>query len=355
MSAHPSEPTGGSGEVPGDTAGDPAGGAPRLTVVSDRSTVLRDEVAAHTTPHEVTQRSDRLSGRVDVLNLPHCRLVFVRYGGEVVVEAPATGDRTVATIPLGPMEVQQGRHRQATTYDEGFLLSRSERTLMRPDSWAGAWVVSAEAAPFADHRRLVLGDAALSDRDDMHPVPGHPLVVPDGDLVAVHHRDDLLTQACRQAWRVHDLPDVTPGLVRDAFVRAVESNLLTALVLSTAREEQPTRDTSGDLRVDVLMDWLDMHYAMPVAVADMAGVTGLSVRQLQSSVQRVLGTSPTELLRVTRLRHAHQMLVTETPQTTTVATVAFRSGIPHPGRFSQQYRAQYGEPPSATLARPAGA
>jgi AraC-like DNA-binding protein len=333
--------------VPGDVAGGP----PRFTVVSDRSAVLRDEVAARTTPHEVTQRSDRLSGRVDVLNLPHCRLVFVRYGGEVVVEAPPTGGRTVATIPLGPMEVQQGRHRQATTYTDGLMLSRTERTLMRPDSWAGAWVVSAEAEPLADHRRLVLGNAALSDRDDVHTVSAQPLVVPDGDLVTVHGRDDLLTEACRQAWRVHDLPDLTPGVVRDAFVRAVESNLLTALVLSTAREEKESQDTSGDLRVDVLMDWLDMHYGMPVTVADMAGATGLSVRQLQSSVQRVLGTSPTELLRVTRLRHAHQLLTMETPQTTTVASVAFRCGIPHPGRFSQQYRAQYGEPPSSTLAR----
>ena len=334
---------------------DVAGGSPRFTVVSDRSAVLRDEVAARTTPHEVTQRSDRLSGRVDVLDMPHCRLVFVRYGGEVVVEAPATGDRTVATIPLGPMEVQQGLHRQATTYDDAFLLSRTERTLMRPDSWAGAWVVTAEQTHLTDHRRLVLGTSALSERDDVHSLVAQPLVVPDGELVTVHGRDDLLTEACRQAWRVHDLPDLTPGAVREAFVRAVESNLLTALVLSTARGEQPSMDTSGDLRVDVLMDWLDMHYAMPVTVADMAGVTGQSVRQLQSSVQRVLGTSPTELLRVTRLRHAHQMLTTETPQTTTVATVAFRCGIPHPGRFSQQYRAQYGEPPSTTLARPAGA
>jgi AraC-like DNA-binding protein len=333
-----------TGGVDGDL-----GGAPRLTVVSDRSTVLRDEVAAHTTPHEVTQRSGTLSGRVDILNLPHCRLVFVRYGGEVVVEAPPTGDRTVATVPLGPMQVQQGRHRQATTYDEGFLLARAERTLMQPDSWAGAWVVSAEAEHLTDHRRLVLGTSSLTDRDDVVP-----FVVPDGDHVTVSGRNDLMAQACREAWTVHTLPDVTPAPVREAFVRAVESNLLTALVLSTARAEKPTVDTCGDVRVDVLIDWLDTNYAMPVTVAEMARVTGLSVRQLQASVQRALGTSPTELLRLTRLRHARHMLRTSTPQTTTVATVAYRCGIPHPGRFSQQYRMQYGESPSVTLARSVG-
>jgi transcriptional regulator GlxA family with amidase domain len=122
-------------------------------------------------------------------------------------------------------------------------------------------------------------------------------------------------------------------------------------VLSAAHDERPAVDTCGDLRVDVLMDWLDAHYATSVAVADMASVTGLSVRQLQASVQRALGTSPMELLRLTRLRHAQATLVRETPQTTTVAAVAFRCGLPHLGRFSQQYRAQYGESPSATLAR----
>lgn len=325
----------------------------RLTVVSDRSAVLRDEVAARTTPHEVTQRSDTLSGRVDILELPHCRLVFVRYGGEVVVEAPPTGDRTVATVPLGPMGVQQGRRRQEEAFDEAFLLSRTDRTLMRPDAWAGAWVVSAEAEHFTDHQRLVLGSATLTDRDDVHPLTRQPVVVPDGERVTVPGRDDLLAQACRQAWAVNELPEVTPEPVRDAFVRAVESNLLTALVLSTAREEKGLVDTCGDLRVDVLMDWLDAHHPHSVAVADMARVTGLSVRQLQTSVQRALGTSPMELLRLTRLRHAHRMLQRETPQTTTVAAVAYRCGIAHLGRFAQQYRAHYGEAPSETLARSA--
>lgn len=333
-----------------DGSPDAVGSAPRLTVVSDRSAVLRDEVAAHTTPHEVTQRSGTLSGRADILNLPHCRLVFVRYGGEVVVDATATGERTVATIPLGPMQVQQGRRRQATTYDEGFVLARTERTLMRPDSWAGAWVVSTDAEHLTDHRRLVLGTASLTEHEDVHP-----LVVPDGEQVTVTGRNELLTQACRDAWSVTSLPDTTPEAVRDAVVRAVESNLMTALVLSSARAEEPTPDTCGDLRVDVLMDWLDMSYPAPVTVADMARVTGLSVRQLQASVQRALGTSPTELLRLTRLRHAHRMLRSAAPQTTTVAAVAFRCGIPHLGRFSQQYRLQYGESPSATLARGGGA
>jgi hypothetical protein len=112
-------------------AGNADGGFASSTVDSDSCTVLRDEVAAHSTPHEVTARSSWVSGHVEVLTLPHCRLVFVRYGGEVAVEAPATGKRTVATVPLGPMVVRQGRRETATTRHNGSLLSRTDDTLMR--------------------------------------------------------------------------------------------------------------------------------------------------------------------------------------------------------------------------------
>lgn len=304
-----------------------------VSIESAERTVLRDEVAAYSTPHEVTQRGEELAGRVEVLTLPHCRLVFVRYGGDVIVEAPATGDRTIATLPLGPMGVLTGTSNQKTVHDSAFLLSHDERTVMHPDAWAGAWVVAAEAEALEEHRRVVLGEGSDNDGGQAPDV-----------------RAGWLDSACRSVWSLARLPGDTPDAVLSAMVTAVESNLMTALALSTSPGESEASST-GDLRVDFLLEWLDVHHHQPITVADMARATGLSVRQLQSSSQRALGQSPMQALRGIRMERSRQLLREADPASTTVAAVAARCGILHPGRFALAYREVYGESPSDTLNR----
>ena len=306
-------------------------------VSSSLHSVLRDEVAARTTPHEVTPLGDSLDGRVGVLSLPESRLVFVRYGGDVIVEAPATGSRVVATVPLGPMGVSVGTDPRTRTCESGFLLSRIDSTLMRPDPWAGSLVVASEEVRLADHRRAVLGPEV-----DSH--------LEHGDMRGLG-RSTLLEHACRQAWRVTST--LPPGIPEDTltdFFAALEDHILTALVLAWSHEEV-LGDTFGDSRVDLLLDWLRENHGVRVSVTEMAAAVGLSVRQLQSSVQRTLGISPSALLRDVRLVAAHHALKDSDPHTTTVARIAHQHGIVHLGRFSSSYRARFGESPSITLHR----
>ena len=63
-------------------------------VRSSQASVLRDEVAT-VTPHEVTAVSPSLDGLVGIVTMPTSHLVFVRYGGNVLVEAPPTGSRPI--------------------------------------------------------------------------------------------------------------------------------------------------------------------------------------------------------------------------------------------------------------------
>lgn len=215
---------------------------------------------------------------------------------------------------------------------------------MEPDAWAGAWVVAADSTQFAEHRRLVLGAPAPATDRSRETLP-----LERGE-VAEFGGTRLLDDACRQAWALTQLPATTPRPALASIVRAVESNLLTALVLSGA-SEHPEHESCGDLRIDMLLDWLEANYRHPVTVADMARVTGLSVRQLQAIGLRTLGHSPMAVLRGIRLRRAHEMLRSSHPETSTVTSVALRCGITHAGRFAQRYRAEYGEWPSTTLAR----
>lgn len=319
------------------TSGQHTLGAFDCLLSSSAHSVLRDEVAVRTTPHEVTPMGGPLDGRVGVLSLPESRLVFVRYGGDVIVEAPATGSRVVATIPLGPMAVSVGNNPRSHTYESGFLLSRSESTLMHPDPWAGSLVVASEEGRLASHRRTVLG-------------PEIETRIEYGDMRGLG-KSTLLEQACRQAWTVtSSLPPGIPSDTLADFLAAIEDHILTALVLAWTHEEVHG-DSSGDSRVDVLLDWLRENHGVRVNVSSMAAATGLSVRQLQSSVQRTLGMSPTALLRDVRLISAHHALREADPHATSVASIAHHHGIVHLGRFSMNYRARFGESPSITLHR----
>lgn len=311
-------------------------------VTTPRPSVLRDQVAAHTTPHEVTVRDSRLDGAVGVLALPESTLVFVRYGGEVHVEAPATADRIVATVPLGPMgaEFGNGARREAST--ETLVLSQDHNTVMHPDPLLGALVVASDPRQLRAHAHEVLGPGA----DLAH--------VEAGTL----RNARPLEKACREMWTVvSTLPAETPAAVITSLAHALEDTLMSALVLAWSPLNSGTASRAQqvpDHRVHALLDWLRTNHGIEVTTTTMAQAVGLSIRQLQTCLQRELSTTPSGLLRDVRLMDAHHRLRAANPLTTTVASQAYASGFAHLGRFAAAYRARFGESPSTTLQRGRG-
>lgn len=308
---------------------------PRLAVRtrSRRASDLRDAVAT-VTPHEVTPVQPDLDGMVGTLALPHSRLVYVRYGGSVVVEAPPTERRVVATIPLGPMHVTVGAAARGRVHDSAFTLARQERTLMRPDPWAGALVLATDEERLAQHRTVVLGAGRT---------PSTGSAAPDAAAVS------SLTRACRQAWQA--AATLSPQASRDVverFLHVVENQLLTALVLSWGRTTDDAAPR-GAGRVTHLREWLETHHGIDISTCDMARELGISVRQLQYAVQSETGLTPSGLLRETRLHHARELLQQRDGRSTTVSAVAVACGFAHLGRFSATYSARFGETPSTTL------
>jgi len=301
------------------------------SVKSSRSSVLRDEVAARTTPHEVYSTASTLDGQVGAVCLPASRLVFVRYGGEVVVEAPATGDRLVATVPLGPMHAREGRHPTGHTHASGFLLSQRDSTVMRPDPWHGALVVASDPVRMAQHTALVLDDEQVDAPEEIVGLADSP----------------LLERACRSIWSIATtLPEETPEPLVEGLISALEEQLLTALILAARRVGGAG---TGNVRVDDLIAWLLENYANPVTLSEMSRVAGVSIRRMQEAVRSATGHTPTELLREVRLDAAHRVLRESDGHVTTVAAVAHDCGIAHLGRFAAQYRQRFGCSPSATL------
>jgi AraC-like DNA-binding protein len=78
---------------------------------------------------------------------------------------------------------------------------------------------------------------------------------------------------------------------------------------------------------------------------------GLSRRSLHRAFHEIFGIGPLTFLRQKRLCAVHSILKRNSPETTTVAQVAIEQGFIELGRFSQYYRAMFGETPSQTLDR----
>jgi transcriptional regulator GlxA family with amidase domain len=85
-------------------------------------------------------------------------------------------------------------------------------------------------------------------------------------------------------------------------------------------------------------------------IEDIAAAIGVSSRSLFKTFRKSLGVTPMAYARTVRLRKANKMLL-QADRATTVGAVALACGFLNAGHFAKDYREEYGESPSVTLAR----
>ncbi len=301
-------------------------------VCSRSPDVLRDAVADLAVGHDVLVRGGLLDGLVNGVAVGSVNLVYVRYGGSVLVEAPATGSRVAVTVPLGPMEVRSSRERQ-TFSREGFVLAADRATVMRPDPQAGAIVIAVDRSRL-DH---ALGRLAGAPAGRVEFGPRWTTPVASRAIVDATWRHVGAVLAA--------LP-TTPPVAR----RALETTLLDAILLGMPHSHSALLASPPPVphgaHADRARAWLEEHYREPVSVADVAAGVGLSVRQLQEVVRVRFGLTPVQLLREIRLERARELLSSGVAPT--VAAAAMDVGCAHLGRFAAAYRQRFGELPSET-------
>jgi AraC-like DNA-binding protein len=118
------------------------------------------------------------------------------------------------------------------------------------------------------------------------------------------------------------------------------------------RETMAGEATASALPADVVraIGWLRGHLSDPVNLDELAAVAGVRPRTLETHFKAFLGTTPLGWLRRTRFASARRELEAGRANTS-VTDVALDRGFNQLGRFAAQYRARFGETPSATLQR----
>ena len=157
---------------------------------------------------------------------------------------------------------------------------------------------------------------------------------------------DLLFAALR---RIED----DPAAFAEAHARAtLERALLDAFARAVASADPAAAQDRAKLPATRLVrqceEYLESHLHLPVYIAELCTLTGASERTLRNAFHTVYGVGPTRYLVQRRLAMARRALRHAQPGDT-VTAIATRNGLWDLGRFAADYRALYGEPPSATL------
>lgn len=96
------------------------------------------------------------------------------------------------------------------------------------------------------------------------------------------------------------------------------------------------------------LTWLKSRLDEPIQLETLAAVAGVRPRTLEAHFKLYLGTTPLGWVRRMRLARARQQLLSAEANAS-VTTIAAANGFNQLGRFSAQYRDQFGELPSDTL------
>jgi AraC-like DNA-binding protein len=165
--------------------------------------------------------------------------------------------------------------------------------------------------------------------------------------------------AGRQLRQLHGsgtrMAGLRPGTLVDAeAAHGLEQQLIHALVecLSGRPADEGTPATRR--HQDIVARFEGLLQAQPdrhLRMAEICEALGVSDRTLRSLCAEQLGMSPTSYLRLRRTSLVYRALWRGDPDAVTVSGAARRYGFRDLGRFAADYRALFGELPSATLRR----
>ncbi|MFY0308516.1 helix-turn-helix domain-containing protein [Leisingera sp. D0M16] len=268
-------------------------------------------------------------------------LNFLSYGSAVQIDPGELQDFYLVQMPIsGSAQVANGAAAVDSNTGQATVLNPTRATQM---TW------------HADCRMLLL----QIDRDALHGIAERAAGLPLSEPVV------FTTAAPVSAGPLHGWARQFIACVRATDARAgfghwsalqqqvIEEQLILGLLThqqSNIRHLLTPRAPQGSsLQIRRAQDYIHANAAEPLTVSAIAAAAGCSIRTLQAGFRRHFGLTPVEYLRELRLDLARYLLLSR-PAGTPVSSIAYDSGFSHLGRFSQLYRARFGELPSATRA-----
>lgn len=137
--------------------------------------------------------------------------------------------------------------------------------------------------------------------------------------------------------------------LRRAMKHAIYESTVASFGKAAAASQTPRTSSGRRQVVHRAVAYMREHVNEPLSVADLCAELGVSRRTLQYCFEEVLQLNPVGYLRAIRLNGVRRDLLNSDPEKTMIQDVAARWGFWHLSRLATEYRAMFGELPSATL------
>jgi len=150
----------------------------------------------------------------------------------------------------------------------------------------------------------------------------------------------LLGMICQEAEEFEPQP-----LVQAHYTQIIASKLLCLMKTNV----QQTQQAAPTLNFQRVAEYIERHLRQALDTDTLASLVNVSPRTLYGLFERNAQASPADYIRQRRLARVHACL--SDPQCTvrSLSELAMDYGFMHLGRFSDQYRKQFGQLPSETL------
>lgn len=327
--------------------------APTIPRTAPRPAVLRGGFRTGD-PEEAHERTERLMTghrmavsregvfRADVRWVAGEGLGLLRfsYGAEVEIRSHPLDDFATVHLPVrGGFRAEHRGMRVRAGTARGAVFSCSGPLTMRWDPGLDLLVLKIDRVDLERELATLLG------RSPDRPVT-FDLEAPRAGG-ALGGTAELVRTTCATAG-----PQGPPPRVWSALKHAVGTALLLGQPHSFSDALRAPAPPASSTVVRRVLDRAAADPARPPAAAELARLTGVSERTLRTIFHAEFGVGPVTYLRRRRLDAVHRDLRDLDPaHGTTVTDVAHRHGFAHAGRFAAEYRARFGETPSATLGR----
>jgi AraC-like DNA-binding protein len=281
----------------------------------------REHLAGVFAPHRVACGTGALDFAHHRLDRRHLSLNRLRYGAEVLIDAPALERFYLLQLTLaGRCEIEMGR--RTLTIGEGQLAVINPT---RP--YRKRW--SADCVQLIARLDRAALDDAWTARHGAPPSQPLEFAFAGVPVAAAIKLQSLLCTADRHA--------AADRMLADALVTALPPAEVDEGIGATARVLR---------RAEAFME---AHLGQDLSIAEIAQAAGVTARTLERAFRTERGETAVARLKRLRLERARRELLAARDDGRSVTAVATAVGLLHAGRFAAEYRQRFGESPSETL------
>lgn len=301
----------------------------------------RESVAKTYCPHKITVHGSTRELSTELHEAPFSRssLSYISYGASVTIDAGNVEDFYLVQVPWsGEIEVNTGHHKGIFLPGTASIVSPTNPLRMRWSQNSSHFTVKLSRPIMEARLSALLGNALHA------PLVFAPVVELNS---AAGRRWNSVVNFVRQ-----QIQDPMPEQVRSALEMQLEDTMCLMLI-ELLRHNYSDRihniaTTVAPKTVRRATNYILDNLQANISLDELASATAVSPATLSKHFRHYLGQSPLQYIRTVKLEAIHTVLK-QSQADVSVAQIAMEYGFNHLGRFSQYYRSQFGQPPSATL------